>query len=473
MQIHDLGDLLAAQRPENDDVVDAIQKLRLEVAAQRLRYLGLDQRPVVGPLLQDPLAADVARHDDDRIPEVDGSALRIGEAPVIEDLQQDVEDVGMGLLDLVEEDDRVRPAADGLGQLPALLESDITGRRADEPRHRVSLHVLAHVDPHHRLLVVEQEAGEGAGRLRLADARGPEKNERTDWTIGVLKPRARTTNGVRHRVDRYRLTNDAPPELGVQLRQAFLLALHHPRDGNPRPVGDDFGDVVGAHFFLEEARPTALLRRQPRLGFPELRFELWHAAILNLGGCAEVAGSCGAFDVRPRLLDLLLETADVAERVLLVLPLSFHRVTLFAQRGEFLFDGPTAILRRRILFLREGLTLDLELDDPPLDLIDDLRQGIDLYPQPARRLVDEIDGLVGQESVADVPITQCRRGHDRAVGNAHPVMALVALLETAEDGDRVLDAWLPDEHRLEPALERWILLDVLPILVQGRGAYHA
>ena len=37
-------------------------------------------------------------------------------------------DVGMGLLDLVEEHDGVRPAADRLGELPTLLVADIPRR---------------------------------------------------------------------------------------------------------------------------------------------------------------------------------------------------------------------------------------------------------------------------------------------------------------------------------------------------------
>src|SRR5262245_37061530 len=45
-------------------------------------------------------------------------------------------------------------------------------------------------------------------------------------------------------------------------------------------------------------------------------------------------------------------------------------------------------------------------------------------------------------------------------------MYLVALLQPAEDRDRVLDARLLDEHRLEAPFERWVLLDVLAVLVQ-------
>ena len=50
---------------------------------------------------------------------------------------------------------------------------------------------------------------------------------------------------------------------------------------------------------------------------------------------------------------------------------------------------------------------------------------------------------------------------------------LVALLEATEDRDRVLHAGLADEHLLEATLEGGVLLDVLAVLVEGRGADHA
>ena len=50
---------------------------------------------------------------------------------------------------------------------------------------------------------------------------------------------------------------------------------------------------------------------------------------------------------------------------------------------------------------------------------------------------------------------------------------LVALLQPAEDRDGVLDRRLPHEDRLEPPLERRVLLDVLAVLVEGGGADHA
>ena len=93
-----------------------------------------------------------------------------------------------------------------------------------------------------------------------------------------------------------------------------------------------------------------------------------------------------------------------------------------------------------------------------------------LDAQTRRRFVDQVDRLVGQETVGDVAIRQ-RRGRDhRGVGDAHAVMRLVRLLQAAQDRDRVLDGRLADENRLEAPLQRRILLDVLAVFVErGRA----
>src|SRR5205085_4781003 len=126
------------------------------------------------------LRAHVRRHDDDRVAEVHAAALRVGQAAVVEDLQEDVEDVRVGLLDLVEQDHRVALAAHGLRELTALVEADVAWRRADQAGHRVTLHELRHVDADQRFLAAEHELGQGPRQLRLPDAGGPEKDERAD-----------------------------------------------------------------------------------------------------------------------------------------------------------------------------------------------------------------------------------------------------------------------------------------------------
>ncbi len=52
--------------------------------------------------LENGSRAHVAGHHQDRVAEVHGAALSIGEPSVFENLQQDVENVRMGLLNLIE-----------------------------------------------------------------------------------------------------------------------------------------------------------------------------------------------------------------------------------------------------------------------------------------------------------------------------------------------------------------------------------
>ena len=181
-------------------------------APRAFRQRGLSVPDPIGVSLgrfRDVLAAEVRRHDDDRVLEVDRPALAVGQPPVVEQLEQDVEHFGVRLLDLVEQHDGVRTAAHRLGQLAGLLVADVAGRRADHARHRVLLLVLRHVDAHHRLLVVEQELGERARQLGLADAGRTEEEEAAERTVGILQSGARAADGIRDRVDRLVLADDA------------------------------------------------------------------------------------------------------------------------------------------------------------------------------------------------------------------------------------------------------------------------
>src|ERR1700732_1282895 len=62
------------------------------------------------------------------------------------------------------------------------------------------------------------------------------------------------------------------------------------------------------------------------------------------------------------------------------------------------------------------------------------------------------------------------RRHQRSVLDANAMMQLVTLAQTAQDGDRIFDAWLVDHHRLKTALQSSIFLDVFAVFVQCGGA---
>ena len=177
---------------------------------------------------------------------------------------------------------------------------------------------------------------------------------------------------------------------------------------------------------------------------------------------------------RPRLVELARGLAcSPRSRSFSVCQRAFSSPALSLQLGELGLDRLEARLRGVVLLLLERLALDLELLDAPVDLVDLDRGGLDLHLQPRGGLVDQVDRLVGQEAVGDVALGEGRGGDDRRVGDSHAVVDLVALLEPAQDRDRVVDVGLADEHRLEAALERGVLLDVLAVLVERRRADRA
>ncbi len=352
--------------------------------------------------------ADVGRHDDQDVFEVDDAALRVGQAAVFEHLQQQVEDVRMRLFDFVEQHDRVRTAPHGFGQLTALFVADVSRRCADQSRDRVLLHVLRHVDADHRLGVIEQILRQRTRDFGFADAGGSEEDERADRALRVLQAGARATDRARDDVDRRVLPDDALVELFGHAEQFGRLGLLETLHRDLRPRADDVGDVG--------------------LGY----------------------------------LDHLLGV-----RFLLLAPLLFEPLLLEPQ-----FFLTVADLRGLLELLRldDGVFLLFDLADLVVDVADRLRRQRRLQAHARGRFVDQIDGLVGQEAVADVAVAELRRGHQRFVGDDDLVMRFVAVAQTLENLDGLVDRRLADHDGLEAAFERRVLFDVLAELVERRRA---
>src|SRR5690606_25319074 len=84
----------------------------------------------------------------------------------------------------------------------------------------------------------------------------------------------------------------------------------------------------------------------------------------------------------------------------------------------------------------ERLLLDLELQQTALELIYLERHAVDLHLDLAGGLVDQVDGLVRQEAIGDVAVTERARRNQSRILNPDPVVHFVALLEAAQNRDR-------------------------------------
>src|SRR5579872_4242209 len=104
---------------EHNDFVHPVEKLRSEMVTQLLQNgplhalepFATERRTAI---LQNPMASDVRGHNHDRVLEVDSTALSVCKTPVVKDLQQDVEHVGVGFFDFVEKHHTIWTTSHGL-----------------------------------------------------------------------------------------------------------------------------------------------------------------------------------------------------------------------------------------------------------------------------------------------------------------------------------------------------------------------
>mmetsp|Transcript_25403 Transcript_25403/g.77064 ORF Transcript_25403/g.77064 Transcript_25403/m.77064 type:complete len:223 (-) Transcript_25403:556-1224(-) len=211
-----------------------------------------------------------------------------------------------------------------------------------------------------------------------------------------------------------------------------------------------------------------------RLGFGlkllEPRLRLGDGVELEISGPLHVAGASRLHRLDAHLVELLLELADSVVTAAFGLPLFAQRGELFAQIAHVALHLMQPLARRVVFLALERRRFDLKLQQSPLQTVELLWLGIDLYAARCGGLVDEIDRLVRKEARGDVPVAQSGRCHERGILDDYAVVLLVSLAQSPQNGDRRADRRLAYHHWLEAALEGRVFLDVRAVLVVCRRA---
>ncbi len=152
---------------------------------------------------------------------------------------------------------------------------------------------------------------------------------------------------------------------------------------------------------------------------------------MNLGRLAEVARAARALFFLAELFDFALEVVNLFDELFFLQPLRAHNVALLGELGHFAPQLLDARLRRGIAFFLQRLFFDLELRQASLEGIDLDGHRVDLHLDLGGRFVDEVDGLVGQETIGDVAVRERGGGDERVVEDVDAVMGFVALFQTA------------------------------------------
>ena len=209
------------------------------------------------------------------------------------------------------------------------------------------------------------------------------------------------------------------------------------------------------------------------LGRVQLLLNRRNLAVQDLRRLGQVALTGELVSLDALGVQLGAQVADLVVAGLLRIPAGLEAAQLLASVRELVLQLLQALLAGRILGLLELHLLHLVARDLALQLVDLLRGGVELHAQVRCRLIDQIDGLVGQLTAGNIAVRERRGGDQRVVADRHLVVRLVTLLQATQNRDRVLHARLAHEHLLETTLKRRVLLDVLAVLVQRGRADQA
>ena len=478
---HDGGDSLEVvlgQLVEVDDLVHPVDELRPQEGLQSLH--GPLPPLLVGGAAEahaagggTGVAARVGGHDDNGVLEVHVAALGVGDVAVVQDLEQNVEHIGVGLLDLVEENNAVGLSAHLLGELARLVIAHIARGGADDAADGKLLHKLRHIQPDEGLGRVEHIHGQPLDQLGLAHAGGAHKDEGHRLALGGDAHPA-TANGGGHGVDRLVLADEVLAQPVLQLGQPLVLGLLDLAGGDLGPQLDDPGQmghrqgrgalgVQLAQLVLELDLP-ALDGGQPLV---ILAAALIGHHLLPLGGqvvqfLAEVGLTAL---VGPQGLGGggVAHEGVVLGSELVQLPADLALAALVVLEGGLALVVPVVGLHHQVLpLLTQLLQLLLHLYLTGQSLVVEVHVGAGL--------VDEVDGLVRQEPVGDIPLAHGHRQAAHLRRDGDKVVLLVVGGDPLEDLHAVLDGGLLHHHRLEPPLQGGVLLDVLAVLGEGGGA---
>ena len=291
----------------------------------------------------------VRRHDQHGVGEVDRAALAVGEPAVLEHLQQDVEDVGVGLFDLVEEHHRVGPAAHRLGELAALLVADVAGRGADQPATRCASPCTRSCrcgpSPARRRRGTRpapgparscpprSARGRGTSRSGRFGSDSPARLRRMALATARTASSWPTTRACEHRPPCGRACRPRPPcsrVTGTPVQRLTTSATSSASTSSFKNalVGLELGQLVG--------------------GLVDPALELGQLAVADGRGAGQVAVALEALGLAAALLELLLQLADARDGLLLGLPVGGHGVGLLrAARPARPRGGPGARRRPR------------------------------------------------------------------------------------------------------------------------------
>src|SRR5574344_1482579 len=362
----------------------------------------------------------------------------------------------MSLLYLIKQYHRIRFSAHSLRQLTAFVISYVARRCTDQSAHAEFLLILAHIDTRHHRLVVEQVFSQGLGQFCLTYTRRTEEHERSDRTFRVLQSGTRTTHRITDSLNSLILSDNPLVQFFLQMQQFFTFALHHPCHRYTGPSAYHLSDIVGRHLFTYHG--ITVLRTS------QLFVYMCYIVIKRF------QSDVPFFGLLFQIFDLLFVLLYLIDQSTFALPFGAERLLLIFQFGYILIQLGYFW---QVILPFDSLAFYFQLFQSTRNLIQFLRHRVAFHSQFGGSLVHQVDSLVRQETVRDIPLRQLHGSDTGIILNTHLMVVLVTFLQSTQDTDGTHFVRFIHHHGLETTFQRLVLFEILLVFVERRGTYRA
>ena len=147
----------------------------------------------------------------------------------------------MGFFHFVHQQHRMGLLIDRFGEQATGVITDVAGRRADQARYGVTLHVLGHIETDE---FDAHDARELASDLGLADTGRAGEQERADRLFNIAEARTRHLDRRRQARNSVVLTEHDHLQIALKVLQHAAIGARHRLGRDARDLGNDFLDVT-------------------------------------------------------------------------------------------------------------------------------------------------------------------------------------------------------------------------------------
>ena len=314
------------------------------------------------------------------------------------------------------------------------------------------------------MFIVKQAGCQRLGQLGFADARRAEEQETADRPVRIRNPRPRAEYGFGNLCHSLVLADHTLMQDILQMKQLLPLSFHQLADRDSGPPGYDPGNFLFGHGIMDKGTGFFLFAALFR--FLQAFFQGGQIRILQLCRRFVFISELSVLDIAFQLFDLPLQRFDFVHAVFFRFPAGFHLIELILEFRQLCTQFFQSIQRKLIRFLFQRHFFDLQLHNLPPHIVQFRRHGVNLRPDLRAGFIHQVDCLIRQKPICNIPIGQCRGCHQSIIVDAHTVVYFVAFFQSAQDRDRILYSRFIHQDWLETPLKSRILFNILTIFIK-------